>query len=62
MDGMRIFISATTRDLESYRELASETLRERGYVVDDQAIFNLTFQRSARSSRSGSPTATRSSA
>jgi hypothetical protein len=40
----RIFVSATTRDLGSYRELASRTLRERGYVVDDQAIFSLTYQ------------------
>jgi tetratricopeptide (TPR) repeat protein len=39
----RIFVSATTRDLGSYRELASKTLRGRGDVVDDQAIFNLTY-------------------
>jgi len=44
MPRQRIFVSATTRDLGSYRELASKTLRERGYVVDDQAIFNLTYQ------------------
>jgi len=39
----RIFVSATTRDLGSYRRLASESLRKRGCVVDDQAIFNLTY-------------------
>ena len=39
----RIFISATTRDLGSYRKLAAESLRKRGYDVDDQAIFNLTY-------------------
>src|SRR5689334_22458435 len=39
----RIFVSATTRDLGSYRRLASESLRKRGYDVDDQAIFNLTY-------------------
>jgi len=39
----RIFVSATSRDLGSYRRLASESLRKRGYVVDDQAIFNLTY-------------------
>ena len=39
----RIFVSATSRDLGNYRELASKTLRERGYVVDDQAIFSLTY-------------------
>jgi len=44
MRQQRIFVSATTRDLGSYRELASKTLRARGYVVDDQAIFNLTYQ------------------
>ena len=38
----RIFISATSRDLGSYRELASKTLRGRGYETDDQPIFNLT--------------------
>ena len=30
----RIFVSATSRDLGSYRRLASETLGERGYDVD----------------------------
>jgi tetratricopeptide (TPR) repeat protein len=39
----RIFVSATTRDLESYRLLASQSLRKRGFEVDDQAIFNLTY-------------------
>jgi tetratricopeptide (TPR) repeat protein/nucleoside 2-deoxyribosyltransferase len=39
----RIFVSATSRDLKSYRQLASEKLRGRGYDVDDQAIFNLTY-------------------
>ena len=39
----RIFVSATTRDLGSYRQLASQSLRKRGYDVDDQAIFNLTY-------------------
>src|SRR5436309_967238 len=39
----RVFVSATSRDLGSNRELASKTLRERGYDVDDQAIFNLTY-------------------
>jgi len=39
----RIFVSATNRDLESYRRLASESLRKRRYEVDDQAVFNLTF-------------------
>jgi len=39
----RIFVSATTRDLGSYRLLASQSLRKRGYVVDDQAVFNLTY-------------------
>ncbi len=43
MSKRRIFISATTRDLKSYRELASTSLRKRGYEVDDQAIFNLTW-------------------
>jgi hypothetical protein len=40
--GHRIFISATSRDLGSFRELASKALRGRGYSTDDQAIFNLT--------------------
>ena len=44
MPRQRIFVSAATRDLGNYRELASKTLRERGYVVDDQAIFSLTYQ------------------
>jgi hypothetical protein len=39
----RIFVSATTRDPGSYRRLASESLRKRGYEVDGQEIFNLTF-------------------
>ncbi len=39
----RIFVSATIRDLGSYRELASKTLRERGHDVDDRAVFNLTY-------------------
>jgi Domain of unknown function (DUF4062) len=38
-----IFVSATSGDLKSYGELASATLRERGYEVDHQEIFNLTF-------------------
>ena len=42
MEKKRIFVSATTRDLKSYRELASQSLRKRGYDVDDQAIFSLT--------------------
>ena len=43
MPQRRIFVSATTRGLESYRRLASESLRKRGYEVDDQAVFELTF-------------------
>ena len=44
MPQRRIFLSATSRDLGSYRALASKTLRERsGYEVDHQEIFNLTF-------------------
>jgi Domain of unknown function (DUF4062) len=39
----RIFVSATSRGLESYRRLASTALRRRGYEVDDQAIFDLTY-------------------
>src|SRR5437764_4592686 len=39
----RIFVSATSRDLGSYRLLASQSLRKRGYDVDDQAIFPLTY-------------------
>jgi len=38
----RIFVSATTRDLGSHRLLASQSLRKRGYEVDDQAIFDST--------------------
>jgi hypothetical protein len=44
MPQKRIFLSATSRDLKSYRELASHTLRQRGYDVDHQEIFNLTFR------------------
>ena len=43
MPQRRIFVSATTRDLGSYRRLASDKLRQRGYDVDDQPIFDLTF-------------------
>jgi tetratricopeptide (TPR) repeat protein len=43
MSQKRIFVSATSRDLRTYRELASRSLRKRGYEVDDQAIFDLTF-------------------
>ena len=43
MPKRRIFVSATTRQLESFRRLASESLRKRGYDVDDQAIFDLTY-------------------
>ena len=39
----RIFVSSTSADLGSYRRLASESLRRRGYAVDDQAIFDLTY-------------------
>ena len=39
----RIFVSSTNRDLKTYRRLASESLRKRGYDPDDEAIFNLTF-------------------
>jgi len=39
----RIFVSATNRDLQSFRKLAVESLRKRGYDVDDEAIFNLTY-------------------
>jgi hypothetical protein len=38
----RIFVSATSSDLGSFRTLASESLRMRGYEVDDQGIFHLT--------------------
>jgi tetratricopeptide (TPR) repeat protein len=40
----RIFVSSTSRDLESCRRLAVEALRRRGHLVDDQAIFDLTYQ------------------
>ncbi len=43
MPKRRIFVSATTRALESYRRLAAESLRKRDYEVDDQAVFTLTF-------------------
>jgi hypothetical protein len=43
MGKKRIFVSATTRDLGSYRLLAGQSLRKRDYEVDDQAIFDLTF-------------------
>ncbi len=39
----RIFVSATNRGLKSFRLLASQSLRKRGYDVDDEAIFNLTW-------------------
>ena len=39
----RIFVSATNRDLRSFRLLASQSLRKRGYDVDDEAIFDLTW-------------------
>jgi hypothetical protein len=39
----RIFVSATNRGLKSFRLLASQSLRERGYDVDDEQIFNLTW-------------------
>jgi hypothetical protein len=44
MPQRRIFVSATSGDLKSCRALASRTLSERGYVVDFQEIFNLTYQ------------------
>jgi hypothetical protein len=40
----RIFISAVSRELQSYRKLVSESLRKRGYVPVDQEIFGLTDQ------------------
>ena len=40
----RIFVSSTTRGLDSYRRLTSESLRKRGYQSDDQVIFNLTYR------------------
>jgi tetratricopeptide (TPR) repeat protein len=43
MPKRRIFVSATNLDLKSYRLRASQSLRKRGYVVDDEAIFDLTF-------------------
>jgi tetratricopeptide (TPR) repeat protein len=39
----RIFLSATNRGLKSFRLLASQSLRKRGYDVDDEAIFDLTW-------------------
>ncbi len=44
MRNERIFISATSRDLKSYRELASKSFMKRGYPVDYQELFHLTFQ------------------
>jgi hypothetical protein len=44
MPQRRIFVSATSGDLKSYRALASKVLGERGYGVDYQEIFNLTYQ------------------
>src|SRR5262249_49176355 len=44
MPQRRIFVSATTGDLESYRALASKILGERDYVVDYQEIFRLTYK------------------
>ncbi len=43
MSKRRIFISATNRGLKSFRLLASQSLRKRGYDVDDEQIFNLTW-------------------
>jgi hypothetical protein len=43
MPKRRIFVSGTNRELESYRRLASESLRKRGYGVNDQAVFDPTF-------------------
>ena len=42
MPERRIFISATNLDLKSYRLLASQAVRSRGFAADDEAIFNLT--------------------
>jgi len=39
----RIFVSATNRDLKTYRVLASQSLTKRGYEVDFEEIFDLTF-------------------
>jgi tetratricopeptide (TPR) repeat protein len=38
----RIFLSATNRDLASYRDRASVALRRRGYETVEQPTFNLT--------------------
>ena len=43
MPKRRIFISATNRGLKSFRLLATQSLRKRGYDVDDEQIFNLTW-------------------
>jgi tetratricopeptide (TPR) repeat protein len=40
----RIFISAVSKELQSYRKLVSESLRKRGYIPVDQEISNLTDQ------------------
>jgi hypothetical protein len=39
----RIFVSATNRGMGNFRDLASQSLRKRGYDVDDEAIFDLTY-------------------
>jgi tetratricopeptide (TPR) repeat protein len=44
----RIFLSATNRDLASYRDLASVALRRRGYETVEQPTFNLTDDRIAK--------------
>ena len=44
----RIFISAVSKELQSYRKLASESLRKRGYEPVDQEIFALTDQEIVR--------------
>jgi hypothetical protein len=61
MPQRRIFVSATTRALESYRRLASESLRKRGYEVDDQAVFELTFLEIHEKLKGGSSAVTPSS-
>jgi Domain of unknown function (DUF4062) len=38
-----IFVSATNRDLRSYRELATKSLRKRGYIVEEEAVFDLSY-------------------
>jgi hypothetical protein len=43
MPKKRIFLSATNRDLKSYRVLASQSLTKRGYEVDFEEIFALKF-------------------